>query len=106
MRLDEPLERRLVALAVCAQVLVLTSIIAVVFLMTGDIALDATEPDKDVVIYVVQPGDSLWTIARRFRPQESPELVIAEILNESGLQGVDLKAYQQIRIPTPRYRDG
>lgn len=106
MRLDEPLEKRLVILAACAQVFVLASIIVMGFLSTADLTFDAIEPDKDVVVYVVQPGESLWTIAQRFRPQERPELVIAEILTESGLPGDSVQAYQQIRIPTPRYQDG
>ncbi|MGB4475182.1 MAG: LysM peptidoglycan-binding domain-containing protein [Bacillota bacterium] len=106
MRLDEPLEKRLVTLAVCAQLFVLASILAMVFLSTTDPAFVADEPDKDVVVYVVQPGDSLWTIAQRFRPEEKPELVIAEIVSESRLPGYHVQAYQQIRIPTRRYQDG
>lgn len=106
MRLDEPMQRRLMALAICAQVIVIASIVTVTALLTDGPDLDASGPVKDVVVYVVQPGDSLWTIAQRFRPAESPHLVIAEIVSESGLPEPHIQAYQQIRIPTRRYQDG
>lgn len=106
MRLDEPMERRLVALAICAQMVILASIVTMAVLLTNGPDLSAREPVKSVVVYVVQPGDSLWAIAQRFRPEESPHQVIAEILLESGLPEAHVQAYQQIRIPTHRYQDG
>jgi hypothetical protein len=104
--MDEPMERRLVALAVCIQVVLVAFIVAMVLDLTSGPDFDYSEPAKTIVTYVVQPGDSLWSIARRFRPEESPHLVISEILSVSGLPETRVQAYQQIRIPTARRKDG
>ncbi len=106
MRMDEPMEKRLVALAVCVQVLLVAFIVAMALDFTSGPDFEYTEPANTIVTYVVQPGDSLWSIAQRFRPEESPHLVIPEILSVSGLLEPRLLAYQQIRIPTSARKDG
>jgi hypothetical protein len=41
-------------------------------------------------VYVVQPGDTLWTIARRLAPDDDPRPLVAEIRSRHGGAEVDV----------------
>ena len=48
---------------------------------------------------VVQPGESLWSVARRIAPENDPREVIAQIRRLNDLQGSQLQVGQQLLLP-------
>lgn len=48
-------------------------------------------------VYVVQPGDTVWSIAHRFDPEGDERPLVAEITAELG--GATVQPGQAIRIP-------
>ena len=49
----------------------------------------------------VQPGESLWTVARRIAPDNDPREVIAQIRRLNDLPTWQLSAGQQLLLPGP-----
>jgi hypothetical protein len=50
--------------------------------------------------YVVQPGDTLWSIARRVAPDRDPRPVVDEMLKANDLHG-GLQAGQELVVAVP-----
>jgi LysM domain len=48
---------------------------------------------------VVEPGDSLWSIAARAQPNADPRLVIQEITHLNALPDAGIAAGQQLWVP-------
>jgi nucleoid-associated protein YgaU len=48
---------------------------------------------------VVQPGDTLWSLAERLAPQEDPRAVIDAIVDLNGLAGTELLPGQVLDLP-------
>ena len=48
----------------------------------------------------VQPGESLWAVARRIAPENDPREVIGQIRRLNRLEGSQLQAGQQLLLPT------
>ena len=92
------LTRRGRALArVLATVLVVTLFVLVApGLARGD------GPDRPAprVTYVVQPGDSLWSIARRVAPGQDPRPVVDRLIEANDVRG-GLQTGQELSIPVP-----
>ena len=57
-------------------------------------------PAAPRVTYVVEPGDTLWSIARRVAPGRDPRPVVDALVEANGLRG-GLKAGQELSIPVP-----
>lgn len=57
---------------------------------TSEVSLSTELPG----VYVVQPGDTLWDIARAFAPDEDPRAVVHELAGTAG--GAALEPGQQI----------
>ena len=49
--------------------------------------------------YVVRDGDTLWSIATRFRPSSDPRLVVDRIAGANRLDPAALVSGQQLTIP-------
>lgn len=47
----------------------------------------------------VQPGESLWSVARRIAPENDPREVIAQIRRLNDLQGSQLQVGQHLLLP-------
>ena len=47
----------------------------------------------------VQPGDSLWTVARRIAPHNDPREVIAQIRRINDLRSAQIQVGQQLLLP-------
>ena len=60
-------------------------------------------PDRPVprVHYVVEPGDTLWSIARRVAPGRDPRPVVDALVESNDLHG-GLQAGQELSVPVPR----
>ncbi|MHB8682383.1 MAG: LysM peptidoglycan-binding domain-containing protein, partial [Acidimicrobiales bacterium] len=48
-------------------------------------------------LYVVQPGDTLWSIAVRLDPSGDPRVIVAELQSETGSDTV--RAGQRLLLP-------
>ena len=48
---------------------------------------------------VVQPGDTLWSIARSVAPDEDPRAVVDAIVDLNGLDSVDLLPGAELQLP-------
>ena len=56
-------------------------------------------PEANATTYVVRPGDTLWSIATRFRPGTDPRLVVDRIARANDLDAGALVPGQQVTIP-------
>ena len=56
-------------------------------------------PEADAASYVVKPGDTLWSIATRFRPGSDPRLVVDRIAGANDLDAGALVPGQRVTIP-------
>ena len=59
-------------------------------------------PDRPTprVTYVVESGDTLWSIARRVAPGRDPRPVVDRLIEANDL-GDGLRAGQELSIPVP-----
>jgi len=66
-------------------------------------AVRALTPDQPAPVnrsaYVVRPGDTLWSIARRVSPSGDPRPVVDELAAANRLDGVGLVPGQSLVVP-------
>jgi hypothetical protein len=81
--------------------LVLLTMIAVAFLVLRAPATASTgDPTAPVARTVtVEPGQTLWQVAREVRPQADPRETIARITEMNGLTSASVQAGRQIYVP-------
>ena len=60
----------------------------------------ASDAPAAVEQITVQPGESLWGVARRIAPKNDPREVISQIRRLNRLQDSRLQAGQQLLLPT------
>lgn len=72
--------------------------ISLLFRSQVDASSDPTTPQPYPVI-VVQPGDTLWTIAGRIAPDRDPRAVIHQIREINGLSGASIQAGERLAVP-------
>jgi LysM repeat protein len=86
--------RRLVAL---------TLVIGVVGILSGPVAnavgVGGGADARSARTYVVRPGDTLWSIARRSSPSVDPRLVVGAITSANGVDPGALVPGQELSIP-------
>jgi hypothetical protein len=63
-------------------------------------ASQAADPAAPPQLAVVQPGDTLWSVAARYRPSTVPFAVIDEIRRLNHLDGYIVYAGQELILPT------
>ncbi len=49
----------------------------------------------------VQPGETLWAVARRVAPQQDPRRIVAQLKQLNGLPTPLLRSGQQLLMPRP-----
>jgi LysM repeat protein len=47
----------------------------------------------------VEPGDSLWSVARRVAPDNDPREVVEQIRRLNGLSSAEIQVGQQLLLP-------
>ena len=79
-----------------------TVLVVAVFLLVAPGLARGVGPDRPEprVTYVVQPGDTLWSIARRVAPGQDPRPVVDGLIEANHIQG-GLQAGQELSIPVP-----
>jgi Tfp pilus assembly protein FimV len=48
---------------------------------------------------IVQPGDTLWSLAQRAAPEEDPRAVVDAIVDLNDLAGAELLPGQELHLP-------
>jgi Tfp pilus assembly protein FimV len=61
---------------------------------------DGPDRPEPRVTYVVEPGDTLWSIARRVAPGRDPRPVVDGLIEANNVRG-GLQAGQELSIPVP-----
>ena len=51
-------------------------------------------------VTTVQPGESLWSVAKRIAPENDPREVIAQIRRLNDLETAELQVGQHLLLPT------
>jgi len=79
-----------------------TVLVVAVFLLVAPGLARGDGPDRPAprVTYVVQPGDSLWSIARRVAPGQDPRPVVDGLIEANDVRG-GLQTGQELSIPVP-----
>jgi hypothetical protein len=65
-------------------------------------ASEASDPAGPTRTVVVQPGDTLWSIAQRYVPGRDPFATIDEIRRLNGLSGYTIQAGEELTLPRTR----
>jgi hypothetical protein len=65
----------------------------------GRASAGGATPATHAASVVVQPGDSLWSIAVRARPESDPRDVVGEMKSLNHLSSSDLAVGQRLRLP-------
>jgi hypothetical protein len=84
-------------------------LLALLLLLTGMVAVlvaastgDAATPAGPAPSVVVQPGDTLWSIAARYASGPDPFGTIEQIRQLNGLDGYTVHAGQRLQLPPRR----
>jgi hypothetical protein len=86
---------------ILARVLAIVLVVAVFLLVAPGLARgDGPDRPAPRVSYVVEPGDTLWSIARRVAPGQDPRPVVDGLIEANDLHG-GLQAGQELSIPVP-----
>jgi hypothetical protein len=89
---------------VLVRVLAIVLVVAVFLLVAPGLARgDGPNRPAPRVTYVVEPGDTLWSIARRVAPGQDPRPVVDRLIEANDLHG-GLQAGQELSIPVPSAR--
>jgi Tfp pilus assembly protein FimV len=77
-------------------------LVVAVFLLVAPGLARGIGPDRPAprVTYVVQPGDTLWSIANRVAPGQDPRPVVDRLIEANDVRG-GLRAGQELSIPAP-----
>ena len=86
--------------AVLLGLLALLLLVAISAGRTGSQAATVTETGAGLQQTTVQPGDTLWTVARRIAPHNDPRDVVAQIRRINHLHTSALQAGQLLLLPT------
>ena len=85
-----------------ARLLLLLALLACCLLFVPGIARgDGSDHTTARVPYTVQPGDTLWSIARRVAPADDPRAVVDRLVRDNRLPGGAVQAGQELWIPAP-----
>jgi Tfp pilus assembly protein FimV len=84
-----------------ARTLAVVLVVAALLVVVPGLARgDGPERPAPRVSYVVEPGDTLWTIARRVAPDSDPRPVVDALVEANDLQA-GLQAGQELSVPLP-----
>src|SRR5215211_311699 len=75
-------------------------VLAIVLVVPGLARGDGPDRPAPRVTYVVEPGDTLWSIARRVAPDRDPRPVVDGLIEANDVRG-GLQIGQELSIPVP-----
>ena len=86
---------------VVARVLAIVLVVAVFLLVAPGLARgDGPDRPAPRITYVVEPGDTLWSIARRVAPDQDPRPVVDRLIQVNDVRG-GLQVGQELSVPVP-----
>jgi Tfp pilus assembly protein FimV len=86
-----------------ARALAIVLVVAVFLLVAPGLARgDGPDRPAPRVTYVVEPGDTLWSIARRVAPGQDPRPVVDGLIKANDLHG-GLQAGQELSVPVAKH---
>ena len=88
--------RRRRSLLTLASILLLTVLVG-----PGGQSFQADAAVRDPLTVVVAPGDTLWAIAQRTRPDADPRLVVAAIVAANRVDPGALEPGSRVAVPEP-----
>jgi hypothetical protein len=79
-----------------------TVLVVALFLLVAPGLARGDGPDRPAqrITYVVEPGDTLWSIARRVAPGRDPRPVVDGLIRANDLRA-GLQAGQELSVPVP-----
>ena len=84
-----------------ARALAIVLVVAAFLLVAPGLARgDGPDRAAPRATYVVEPGDTLWSIARRVAPGQDPRPVVDGLIEANDLRG-GLQAGQELSVPVP-----
>ncbi|HEV2917846.1 MAG TPA: LysM peptidoglycan-binding domain-containing protein [Actinomycetota bacterium] len=84
-----------------ARALAIVLVVAVFLLVAPGLARgDGPDRPAPRVVYVVESGDTLWSIAQHVAPGRDPRPVVDGLIKANDLRG-GLQAGQELSIPVP-----
>lgn len=95
MQMIAEIETQLIAAAVVVGILV--TLITILIATQLQPLTEATPPETQYIAHTVQLGDTLWDISVKYRPNEDPRRVVAEIQADNGV-GVLIRPGDVIRV--------
>jgi len=69
----------------------------------AQVTVDKPDLALKTVEHVVEPGNTLWEIARKYRPGEDPRKVIYEIMLENGMDDTRIWPGDVLLVPGVRF---
>jgi LysM domain-containing protein len=86
-----------------ARVLAIVLVVAGLLLIVPGLARgDGPEEPESRVVYVVEAGDTPWSIARRVAPGHDPRPVVDALVEANDLRG-GLQVGQELSVPVPEH---
>ena len=77
------------------------ALLAVVAPVLGRAPASSAVPSPPAAAVVVEPGDTLWSIARRVAPDRDARLVVADLRMLNSLPSADITVGQRLRLRSP-----
>jgi hypothetical protein len=90
---------RIVVLVLLALLALLATTLGFV-LSSGSAAAGGSGATAGSSIVVVQPGDTLWSIAARANPNADPRVLVQRIIDVNALPGADVQPGQELSLPS------
>ena len=86
------------------RLVVLALLLAVTTALAGLVAAPGQAADRagTAPTVVVRPGDTLWSIARRYAPRRDPFETIDDIRRINGINGYTVHPGQRLTLPSRR----
>jgi LysM repeat protein len=78
--------------------LVLAAVLTVVAPAVAHLGAPAAVPADAPAVVIVQPGDTLWSIARRIAPDRDARVVVADLRRLNSLPTAELEVGQRLQV--------
>ncbi len=78
----------------------LVAFVALLAFSVGRASVEAATQARPAVSYVtVEPGDTLWSIAKRVAPERDPRATLGRLQEINGLRAGTIRAGQRLAVP-------